>query len=128
MQVTVWLEIKQFQFVELPALAALVGVKPDGSVSVTVTVPLVEALPVFVTEIVYVPVDPCLKLAGACDFEIDSTGNAPETNVAVAERAWVIDTVHVTLVAQAVPSVPDQPVNADPEAAVAVNVTLVPSV
>ena len=45
-----------------PVPLMAVAVKPVGSVSVTVTAPLVEALPLLVTVIVYcAPVCPCVK-------------------------------------------------------------------
>ena len=51
--------------------------------------------------------------------------NCWSVKVAVTLRAWVMDTVQVP-VPEHPP--PDQPVNVDPEEAVAVRVTLVPSV
>jgi hypothetical protein len=55
--------------VPLPALY----VRPVGNVSVTVTVPVVAALPVLLTVIVYVPVPPATN-EPVCDFAIASTG------------------------------------------------------
>src|SRR2546427_10076361 len=54
-------EVRVPQVQPVPLMA--VAVKPVGSVSATVTVPLVEALPLLVTVMVYcAPVCPCLKL------------------------------------------------------------------
>jgi len=53
-----------------------------------------------------------------------SEGAAATANVAVTERAWLIVTVQVPVPVQA----PLQPENADPLAAVAVSVTIVPLV
>ena len=51
-----------------------VAVKPVGNVSVTVTVPLVEAVPELVTVIVYcAPVWPCVKFP-LCDLVIVRSG------------------------------------------------------
>jgi hypothetical protein len=50
-------------------------------------------------------------------------GGGSGSNDAVTLLAWVIDTVHVPVPEQ---PLPDQPVNVDPAAAAAVNVTDVP--
>ena len=68
-QVAVCPEPLQVQPVPLAALK----VNPGGSVSTTVSVPDVAAVPVLLTAIVYVPVQPMLKLP-VCDFAIASTG------------------------------------------------------
>ena len=53
--------VAKVQVQPVPLIA--VAVNPVGSVSVTVTVPLVEALPLLVTVMVYcAPVCPCVKL------------------------------------------------------------------
>ncbi len=49
------------------------NVKPAGSVSVTVIVPVVAAVPVLLTTIAYAPVAPTVKLP-VCDFATASTG------------------------------------------------------
>src|ERR1700730_17881274 len=56
----------------LPAIA--VAVNPVGTVSATVTVPLVTAVPEFFTVMVYVaPVCPCVKFP-VCDLVIVKSG------------------------------------------------------
>ena len=57
-----------------PVPVIAVAVKPVGNVSVTVTVPLVTALPLFVAVIVYVaPFCPCVKLP-LCDLVMVRSG------------------------------------------------------
>ena len=121
--VSVVVLIEQPQPVLGPAPEAAVAVNPDGNTSVTVTVPDVAAAPAaFETVIEYEsPVSPCLKLP-ECDFATDNTGTAFNVNVAVTDRAWLIVTTQVPDPEHA----PDQPVNDEPAAGAAVNVTTVP--
>jgi hypothetical protein len=56
-----------------PVPLAALKVSPAGSVSVTVIVPLVAAVPVLLTAIAYVPVAPIVKFP-VCDFAIASVG------------------------------------------------------
>ncbi len=56
-----------------PVPVAALNVKPAGSVSVTVTVPVVATFPVLLTAIVYVPVAPVTN-DPVCDFAIASVG------------------------------------------------------
>jgi len=57
-QVTIWAASLHVQ----PAPAAALKVNADGSVSVTVTIPVVGDVPALLTLIVYVPVEPIVKL------------------------------------------------------------------
>ena len=60
-----------------PVPAIDTSVRPDGTVSVTVTVPLVGPFPVFLTVIVYAaPVCPCVKLP-LCVLAMLRTGGCP---------------------------------------------------
>jgi hypothetical protein len=68
-QVAVWAEPLQVQ----PVPVAALKVSPAGMVSVTVIVPLVAAVPLLLTAIVYVPVAPIVKFP-VCDFAIASAG------------------------------------------------------
>jgi hypothetical protein len=56
-----------------PVPLAALYVRPVGSVSTTVSVPVVGDVPLLLTAIVYVPVEPTVKLP-VCDFAIASTG------------------------------------------------------
>jgi hypothetical protein len=56
-----------------PVPLAALKVRPAGIVSVTVIVPLVAAVPLLLTAIVYVPVAPIVKFP-VCDFAIASVG------------------------------------------------------
>jgi hypothetical protein len=67
--VAVWPEPVHVQPVPLAAL----NVRPTGSVSVTVIVPNVAAVPLLLTAIEYEPVEPIVKLP-VCVFVIASTG------------------------------------------------------
>jgi hypothetical protein len=67
--VALWPEPLQIQPVPLAAL----NVKPAGSVSVTVIVPEVAAVPVLLTAIAYVPVAPIVNVP-VCVFAIASVG------------------------------------------------------
>jgi hypothetical protein len=56
-----------------PVPEAALKVSPAGSVSVTVSVPVVADVPELLTTIAYVPVEPLVKLP-VCDFAIARTG------------------------------------------------------
>ena len=67
-----------------PAPVMAVAVRPDGSVSVIVTVPLVGLPPEFVAVIVKLPVPPWVKLP-ACDFVTVRSGEVTMVAESVAE-------------------------------------------
>ena len=96
----------------MPAIATIVS--PDGTVSVTVTVPLVAPLPAaFDTVTVYVAFAcPCVKFP-VCAFVIESAAPAAApVNVAVTVVFAVSVTTHVPVPVQPPPL---HPANVEPE-------------
>jgi hypothetical protein len=103
-------------------------IRPAGTVSVIVTVPLVGPVPTFDTVTVYAaPLSPTVNVP-SCDLLIASTGpvGAAVVNVAVTVSAPAgILNVHVVAPTVHAVGVPLQPPNAPPAGGVSVRVTAV---
>ena len=89
-QVTVWPEAVQARDGD-PAVCEP-NVRPDGSVSVNVTVPEVAEPPLFPTVTLHVPVPPAGRLAGA-DLLIAKRGAVAVVTVQLAQLPALVETV-----------------------------------